>query len=109
MSYPARYIRLCNLLTYISLLCSLLAVFAAREYQSWEAAGLLIAVSALADTFDGKFARLFPRTENETAFGAQLDSLVDAVSFGLVPVICLQSLVRFDSVSARFALLVAAF
>src|SRR5207247_10603572 len=109
MSYPARYIRLCNLLTYISLLCSLLAVFAAREYRSWEAAGLLLAVSALADTFDGKFALLFQRTENESEFGAQLDSLVDAVSFGIVPVVCLQSLVQFDSASARFELLVAAF
>ena len=109
MSYPARYIRLCNLLTYISLLCSLLAVFAAREYRSWEAAGLLLAVSALADTFDGKFALLFQRTENESEFGAQLDSLVDAVSFGIVPVVCLQSLVQFDSASARFESLVAAF
>jgi len=97
------------LLTYISLLCSLLAVFAAREYRSWEAAGLLLAVSALADTFDGKFALLFQRTENESEFGAQLDSLVDAVSFGIVPVVCLQSLVQFDSASARFELLVAAF
>jgi len=87
MSYPARYIRLCNLLTYISLLCSLLAVFAAREYRSWEAAGLLLAVSALADTFDGKFALLFQRTANESEFGAQLDSLVDAVPFGIVPVV----------------------
>ncbi|OLD19778.1 MAG: hypothetical protein AUI91_07970 [Acidobacteria bacterium 13_1_40CM_3_56_11] len=97
------------MLTYISLLCSLLAVFAAREYRSWEAAGLLLAVSALADTFDGKFALLFQRTENESEFGAQLDSLVDAVSFGIVPVVCLQSLVQFDSASARFELLVAAF
>jgi len=97
------------LLTYISLLCSLLAVFAAREYRSWEAAGLLLAVSALADTFDGKFALLFQRTENESEFGAQLDSLVDAVSFGIGPVVCLQSLVQFDSASARFELLVAAF
>jgi len=68
-----------------------------------------LAVSALADTFDGKFARLFQRTGNESEFGAQLDSLVDAVSFGIVPVICLQSLVQFNSASARFALLVAAF
>ena len=91
MSYPARYISPCNLLTYASLCCSLMAVLAAREYRSWEAAGLLLAISALADTFDGKFARLFKRSESEKAFGAQLDSLVDGVSFGIVPVICLLS------------------
>jgi CDP-diacylglycerol---serine O-phosphatidyltransferase len=109
MSCPARYIRICNLLTYVSLSCSLMAVFAAREYGSWETAGLLLAVSALADTFDGKFARLFPRNENEKAFGAQLDSLVDTVAFGIAPVICLESLVQFQSTSARAAWLAAAF
>jgi len=106
---PARYIRFCNLLTYISLLCGMAAVLAAREWRSWEAAGLLLATSALADTFDGKFARRFARTESESAFGAQLDSLVDAVCFGIVPVICLQSLVTADSIWIRSVWLAAAF
>ncbi|MCK5351023.1 hypothetical protein KAJ77_00510, partial [bacterium] len=39
--------------------------------------------------FDGKFARLFKRSEGEAAFGIQLDSLADAVVFGLVPIVCL--------------------
>jgi len=109
MSYPARYISPCNLLTYASLFCSLMAVLAAREYRSWEAAGLLLAISALADTFDGKFARLFKRSESEKAFGAQLDSLVDGVSFGIVPVICLESLLQFQPAAVRLAWLAAAF
>src|SRR2546428_8631204 len=108
MLYPARYVRLCNLLTYVSLFCGMLAIYAAREFRSWETAGLLMAIAALADTFDGKFARRFSRSERENAFGAQLDSLVDAVSFGIVPVICLDSLVRFESSAARFARLAAA-
>ena len=94
MSYPARYLRCSNLLTYLSLLSGLLAVIVARQWRSWEYSGVLLAVSAFADTFDGRFARLFSRSESEKAFGAQLDSLVDAFAFGIAPVVCLQSLVR---------------
>ena len=109
MWYPARYIRLFNLLSYASVLCGLLAVFAAREYRNWESAGLFIALSALADTFDGKFARLFSRTQMERDFGVNLDSLVDAISFGIVPVVCLGSLVEFHQDWTRFAWLAASF
>ena len=109
MSSPARYLRCSNLLTYLSLLSSLLAVVAAREWRSWEYAGLLLAISAFADTFDGRFARLFSRDDSEKAFGSQLDSLVDAVAFGIVPVVCLQSLVVFTSTTTRIAWLAAAF
>jgi len=73
------------------------AILVSLKMKSWEAAGLLIALSAFSDTFDGKFARRFSRTEEEKTFGVQLDSLVDAVSFGVVPVICLSSLVSIDS------------
>src|SRR5262245_61384417 len=109
MSYPARYIHWSNSLTYLSLLSGVLAVVIARERHSWEYAGLLLAISALADTFDGRFARLVTRSESERAFGGQLDSLVDAVAFGIVPVVCLQSLVRFTSTSAQIGWFMAAF
>lgn len=42
----------------------------------------LIVGSAILDGIDGTVARL---TKTESSFGVQLDSLVDAVSFGLVP------------------------
>lgn len=45
-------------------------------------AGWLIVLAAFADMFDGRVAR-FTRTGSE--FGEQLDSLVDAVSFGVAP------------------------
>jgi CDP-diacylglycerol---serine O-phosphatidyltransferase len=109
MSYPARYLRCSNLLSYLSLLSSLLAVIVAREWSSWEYAGILLATSAFADTFDGRFARLFSRSEPEKAFGAQLDSLIDAVAFGIVPVVCLQSLTAFTSISTQIAWTAAAF
>jgi len=48
----------------------------------YEMAGWLIVLAAFADLFDGRVAR-FTGTGSE--FGEQLDSLVDAVSFGVAP------------------------
>lgn len=48
----------------------------------YEEAGWLIVAAAFADLFDGRVAR-FTGTGSE--FGEQLDSLVDAISFGVAP------------------------
>ena len=48
----------------------------------YEMAGWLIVLAAFADLFDGRVAR-FTGTGSE--FGEQLDSLVDAISFGVAP------------------------
>lgn len=45
-------------------------------------ASLLIVLAAIADAFDGRVARL---TKTGSRFGEELDSLVDAISFGLAP------------------------
>ncbi len=45
-------------------------------------AGLLIYLAMLFDAFDGSAARLMNQTSD---FGAQLDSLCDAISFGVAP------------------------
>src|SRR5204863_51229 len=71
-----------NAVTYLSLLAGLLAVVTAKEWRSWSAAGGLLALSALADTLDGRFARLFRRDSDQQRFGVELDSLADAVTFG---------------------------
>jgi CDP-diacylglycerol---serine O-phosphatidyltransferase len=76
-----------NLLTYLSLAAAVGAIAGASR-GSAAAAGALIALAALADTFDGKFARLFPRDREMAAFGGQLDSLSDAIAFGLAPAVC---------------------
>jgi phosphatidylserine synthase len=54
--------------------------------------GALIALAVIADTFDGRFARLFVRSPAEREIGVQLDSLSDAIAFGIAPCICLASL-----------------
>jgi CDP-diacylglycerol--serine O-phosphatidyltransferase len=77
-----------NALTYVSLLSAMAAMLAAMR-GSAAAAGALIAVSVVADTFDGRFARRFSRTRAEQAFGVQLDSLSDAVAFGAAPCVCM--------------------
>jgi len=88
MTSPLAAFHPANVLTYVSLLASVAAVAAAVRGNSG-AAGALIAISVVADTFDGKFARLFRRTPAEQSFGVQLDSLSDAIAFGAAPCLCM--------------------
>lgn len=98
----ARYFHLSNSLTYLSLL-------AAKRLDRLSVAGALIAFCRLADLLDGKFARLFNRTKDQEQFGAQLDSLADAVAFGLAPVVSFYLLVSFESFTAQLIWSAAAF
>jgi CDP-diacylglycerol--serine O-phosphatidyltransferase len=50
----------------------------------FDTAALLIGIAMVLDTLDGFVARL---TKSSTAFGVELDSLADVVSFGLAPAI----------------------
>ena len=56
--------------------------------RTWEGrfgdAALLVGVAVVLDILDGRIARL---TGTQSEFGAQLDSLADAVSFGVAPAI----------------------
>lgn len=54
----------------------------AASRGSYEMAGWLIVAAAFADMFDGRIARF---TSTGSEFGEQLDSLVDAISFGVAP------------------------
>jgi CDP-diacylglycerol---serine O-phosphatidyltransferase len=92
MSAPIEDVHASNLLTYVALAAALAAVAMAVQRSSFAGAGALLAVAALADTFDGRFARRFPRTERQREVGAQLDSLVDAMAFGLAPIVVASAL-----------------
>lgn len=76
-----------NALTYVSLFAALGAIAAAAR-GSTAGAGALISAAAISDTFDGRFARAFRRDDELEAFGVQLDSLSDAIAFGVAPVTC---------------------
>jgi CDP-diacylglycerol--serine O-phosphatidyltransferase len=97
---PAAFFHPCNLVTYVSLVASLAAV-AAAMHGSAAGAGALIAVAALADTFDGRFARLFDRTRDQQAMGVELDGLSDSVAFGVVPLLSVALLTPWKTPSAE--------
>jgi CDP-diacylglycerol---serine O-phosphatidyltransferase len=88
MTSPASSVHPSNLLTYVSLAAGVCAVASALR-GSASGAGVCFAAAALADTFDGRFARMFTRTSRLEAIGAELDSLSDVVTFGACPVAAL--------------------
>ena len=42
---------------------------------------LMLILAGVCDMFDGRVARMFPRTDFEKKYGIQLDSFADTVSF----------------------------
>lgn len=75
------------ILTYMSLLSAVLGmVFSAKGM--FTAAVLCLFFSGFCDAFDGIVARTKKnRTDDEKVFGIQIDSLCDAVSFGVFPAV----------------------
>lgn len=73
--------------TYISLISSIMGMFFAIDGKL-PLAVFCLAFSGLCDMFDGKIARTKKnRTDEEKAFGIQIDSLCDIVCFGIFPII----------------------
>ena len=76
-------------LTYISLISSLIGMLMAAQGKPAIAIGLLV-LSGVCDMFDGIVARSKKnRTADEKNFGIQLDSLCDVVCFGVFPAVFL--------------------
>lgn len=73
--------------TYVSLISSIVGMFCAIN-EKMSVAVFCLAFSGLCDMFDGKIARTKKnRTDDEKAFGIQIDSLCDVVCFGVFPII----------------------
>ncbi len=72
-----------SLFTVGNLFCGYACVVHATR-GDYERAAVFVGVAMILDTLDGFIARL---TNSSTAFGVQLDSLADIVSFGLAPAI----------------------
>ena len=73
------------ILTYLSLVSAVLGMTFAHK-GLFSAAMWCLFFSGFCDAFDGTVARTkHNRTEDEKAFGIQLDSLCDVVSFGVAP------------------------
>ncbi len=102
MRAPIHDVHVGNLLTYGSLAAAVAAVAAGGPDAPAAAgapaapgapatAGGWLALAALLDTFDGRFARCFDRSPRQRRLGGELDSLVDACAFGMAPVVVLGS------------------
>ncbi len=70
-----------NLFTLLSLFSGFYAIVAAMHNQ-FDLAAIAILVAMVFDSLDGRVARLI---KAQSAFGAELDSLSDMVSFGVSP------------------------
>lgn len=82
---PAHFRRGVFLLPSLFTVANLFCGFASVVYSTrgdYERAAVLLGIAMVLDTLDGFFARL---TNASTAFGVQLDSLADVVSFGVAP------------------------
>ena len=77
-----------NMFTSANLACGVFAILKTIE-QEFFTAGVFIILAMVADAFDGRAARYFGVSGD---FGKELDSLCDAVSFGVAPAILLHQM-----------------
>lgn len=89
-------------------LCSGLTGVRYAISENWERAVLMIMIAAALDGIDGQIARM---VRGESRFGAELDSLSDAISFGVAPalILYLWALMYAPKVGWIVALLYAVF
>ena len=94
LSYAGDLPNLCSL---AGLLAALLGLFFAVR-GVYPAALMALLWAVVFDWSDGRIARRMQgRTAEQRAFGAQLDSLIDIVSFSVAPALLLLSLGRFSA------------
>jgi CDP-diacylglycerol--serine O-phosphatidyltransferase len=74
-----------NMITLLALCAGLTSIRYAFNEQ-WDRAVLAIVIAGMLDGLDGRIARLLRGTSE---FGAELDSLADAISFGVAPALVL--------------------
>lgn len=85
--YPRGIYLLPNLLTTAALFAAFYSIIAAMQ-GIFDEAAIAIFIAMVADTLDGRVARL---TNTQSAFGAEYDSLSDMVAFGAAPALLVYS------------------
>ncbi len=97
-----------NICSLAGLLCSVFAIY--FTILGNFSAGLIgIIWAVLFDWADGIIARRIDgRTDHQRAFGGQLDSLIDIVSFGVFPAVFLLSYGKFSPWFVPFAFIIVA-
>lgn len=74
------------LFSYVGLLFSSLATYFSI-YKNHKIAILFLMLAGVIDIFDGKIAKKFKRNEKQKQFGIEIDSIIDTISFGVLPII----------------------
>lgn len=77
-----------NLITYMGMAAAVTGLCFAAQGNPGIAMICLI-IAGICDLFDGVFARRFTRSDWQMAFGVQIDSLADMLSFAALPVVTL--------------------
>ncbi len=80
-----------TLFSYLGLLFGVVSIYFAL-LGNFKLALVALLLTSLVDTFDGTLARKFKRTKNEEQFGIEIDSILDTVNFGVIPVILFLSM-----------------
>ena len=75
------------ILTYIGLAVAIVGIYMTYygDISDISYAFICLVVAGVCDLFDGRVARMCKRDEDEKEFGVQIDSLVDVVSFLVLP------------------------
>lgn len=94
--------------TYVGMLLAVASIFLLMS-GFYKAAMMCFMGAGICDLFDGTIARMCKRTEEEKNFGIQLDSLVDVVSFIVLPVVLIVKLAGFTWYAAVAAVLYSVF
>lgn len=80
------FYRKCDLLTMLGTTFSLIGIFLVLNMH-YTLASLCLILSGICDAFDGTLARKHQYTKQQQVYGGELDSLSDAICFGLLPAI----------------------
>ena len=75
------------ILTYVGMISAVSGIILAFVADRINYSIACLMVSGVCDLFDGMVARRCKRTEEERAFGIELDSLVDVMSFIALPIV----------------------
>ena len=75
------------ILTYLGLEISVFGMYLAARQVHVNYVFVCFILAGICDVFDGAVARKIKRTEEEKAFGIELDSLADVISFVVFPII----------------------
>ena len=82
------------ILTYLGAAISLVGIYLVLINVDVKYAIICFMYAGVCDLFDGTVARRIKRTKEEKAFGIELDSLVDVVSFVALPLTILAAITK---------------